>query len=393
MFDTLKALLPFRRMPEEQFQAERERILDAAPIPVFWLFGKTGSGKTSIIKNLTGAQEAEIGNGFRPQTKFSHEYDFPGPENPVVRFLDTQGLGEGNYDPQEDIRAFDSSAHVMIVTVRALDHALAEVVEPLKEMRQQSPQRPVLLAITHLHEAYPQQQHPNPDPFDNATIPDDLPGELGRSIRQQQQRFEGLVDGVVAIDFTKQEEGLHPPDFGSGRLKAALVHLLPAAYRQTLLNLDDAMKSLKDLTERRAMPFIISYSTMSATAAAVPIPWVDIPLVLAIQSHLVYKLAGLYGQEWNKHLMQTAASSVGGRLLTRMLIRGPLKVIPFAGMAANAGLAFAYTYAQGKAWCWYFSEMKAGHAPQPEDLERIWKEQISVATDLWKRHRDAEPGS
>ncbi len=159
MFDRLRSLLRFGQMPEEKFLNERERILEAAPIPVMWLFGKTGSGKTSIIKDLTGAEEAEIGNGFRPETKFSAEYDFPTSENPVIRFLDTRGLGEGNYDPQEDIDSFDKSADVVIVTARVMDHALANVVGPLNEMRRHNPERPVLLALTHLHEAYPQQQH------------------------------------------------------------------------------------------------------------------------------------------------------------------------------------------------------------------------------------------
>src|SRR5581483_431126 len=38
-----------------------ERLRQRAPIPVIWLFGKTQSGKTSIIKYLTGADDAEVG--------------------------------------------------------------------------------------------------------------------------------------------------------------------------------------------------------------------------------------------------------------------------------------------------------------------------------------------
>jgi len=53
------------------FDQQRRDAIKAAPIPLLWLFGKTGSGKSSIIRMLTGATEAEIGNGFRPQTKSS----------------------------------------------------------------------------------------------------------------------------------------------------------------------------------------------------------------------------------------------------------------------------------------------------------------------------------
>src|SRR5207245_4792870 len=57
-----------------------EKLRRRAPIPVIWLFGKTQSGKTSIIKYLTGADDAEVGEGFRPCTRFSREFQFPTPE-------------------------------------------------------------------------------------------------------------------------------------------------------------------------------------------------------------------------------------------------------------------------------------------------------------------------
>ena len=191
MFRKLKRWFPFRSLSDEEYRRERDRLLDRAPVPVFWLFGKTGSGKTSIVKYLTGAERAEIGGGFRPQTQRSEQYDFPAADAPLVRFLDTRGLGETRYDPAEDIRQFASTAHVVIVTVRAMDHALAEIVEPLRAIRKAAPTRPVLLALTCLHEAYPGQQHPQPDPFASALLPDQLPPDLRRSIAAQQERFAG----------------------------------------------------------------------------------------------------------------------------------------------------------------------------------------------------------
>src|ERR687888_1145815 len=94
-----------------------------ANAPVFWLLGKTQSGKTSVIKYLTGADQAEIGRGFRPCTRFSREYQFPTAEAPLITFLDTRGLDEPGYDPAEDLVRFHASAHVVIVTVKVLDHA------------------------------------------------------------------------------------------------------------------------------------------------------------------------------------------------------------------------------------------------------------------------------
>jgi len=389
MFRRLKRWLPFRSLSDEDYRRERDRLLDRAPLPVFWLVGKTGSGKTSIVKYLTGAERAEIGGGYRPQTQCSQQYDFPSTDAPLVRFLDTRGLGETRYDPAEDIQQFASSAHVVIVTVRAMDHALAEIVEPLRAIRKAAPLRPVLLALTCLHEAYPGQQHPQPDPFGSSPLPDSLPPDLQRSLAAQQERFAGLVDAVVPVDLTRPEDGFDELEFGGDRLKTALLAMLPAAFRQTLLTLHDSMKSLKDLNDRRALPHVIGHSMLAASAAAVPLPWVDIPVVTAIQSHLVYRLAGIYGQPLNVRTLLEMAGPIGGRLLARQVVRGTLKFIPFLGVAANAALAYAYTYGLGKACGWYFGQVRQGNAPSAQDLEQVWRDQLTQAAQAWKRHRGA----
>src|SRR6266481_3934234 len=81
----------FKRSDHEaQLHDTLQRLRERTPVPVFWLLGKTQSGKTSLIKYLTGADRAEIGKGFRPCTRFSSRYEFPTPEAPLVTFLDTR---------------------------------------------------------------------------------------------------------------------------------------------------------------------------------------------------------------------------------------------------------------------------------------------------------------
>lgn len=375
----------------EKFEREREKLLARAPVPSFWLFGKTGSGKTSIIKYLTGAKDAEIGTGYRPQTKFSQRYIFPSAESPLLEFLDTRGVGESGYDPAEDIAASDETTHLMIVTARIADHALNSVLDPLKRIRKAKPTRPVVLALTCLHDLYPQEQHPEPDPFETAETMgvaylNHLPETLRRSLEEQSRRFSGLVDEIVSVDLTKPNEGFKNSNFGGERLKAALIRWLPDAYRQTFLTMTDVMESLKDLHEERAMPYVISASTLAASAAAVPVPWIDIPVVMGVQSDLIRRLARLYEQEFDAQHFLQIAGAVGGRLVLRQLVRETLKVVPGVGQAANAALAFAATYALGKACCWYFGEKLMGHAPTREELQSVMKEQTALARDLWKKH-------
>ena len=71
--------------------------------PIVWLIGKVQSGKSSIIRVMTDSSAAEIGSGFKACTRTARVFDFPD-EVPILRFLDTRGLGEVSYDPAEDMR-------------------------------------------------------------------------------------------------------------------------------------------------------------------------------------------------------------------------------------------------------------------------------------------------
>ena len=414
MFDWLKSWFGLRPLSDDEFERKRNELVKKIPIPVFWLFGKTGSGKSSIVRFLTGSTQAEIGNGFQPKTRTSFEFDFPNSQQPLVRFLDTRGLGEIGYDPAEDLRAFDQSTHVVLVVVRVMDHALDEVVAGLTLIRAQRPARPVILVLTCLHEAYPFEQHPNPDPFpltplagDN-TVSNPSPEEsfgttaesatrlpsasasnptLARNLREQELRFQGLVDKIIPIDLTPEIEGFEQPNFGGRRLEESLIESLPAACRQALLHFDELRASLKNLNEHKALPTILTYSSLAATAAAAPLPWVDIPIVMGLQTRLVYLLAELYDQNMNASLLLQLAGAVGGRLALRFAIKAPLKLIPIVGQTANAAMAFAYTFSLGKACCWYFSEMKGGHVPSPADLEKVWAEQLQQAVAVWRTYQ------
>lgn len=390
VFPNVKSWFGLGKLSDAEFERQRIKLLAQQPIPVFWLYGKTGSGKTSIIRYLTGASDAEIGTGFRPCTQHSRMYDFPNGEQPVLKFLDTRGLGEIHYDPADDIREFEKLAHVVVVTVRVMDHSLSELIEPLRKIRAAAPQRHIILVPTCLHEAYPMEQHPSPDPFGSSPPwPDTLPSDLQRSLAEHARQFEGLYDAIVPIDFTRPEDGYGHQFFGGTRLVDALGASLPAAYRQAFLSVSDVRDSLQNLAVRQAMPLIVTYSSLAATAAAVPTPWLDIPVVMGLQTHLVYRLAELFGQKMQTDLLLKMAGAVGGRLLLRFAVRAPLKFIPFLGQTANAAIAFAYTYSLGQACCWYFGEIKAGHMPSAEELNQVWSEQLQSAMVTWKSHRNS----
>jgi uncharacterized protein (DUF697 family) len=378
---------------EEEVRERLDRLRQQAPTPVFWLIGKTQSGKTSLIRYLTGAERAEIGKGFQPCTRFSSKYVFPTEQAPLLCFLDTRGLDEPGYDPAEDIARFNTEAHVVVVEIKALDHAQQNVLSALKRIRAAQPRRPVLLILTCLHEAYPQQQHLLPYPFGpNAQLPDPVPDQLASltaSIAEHRSQFEGLVDRIVAVDLTPAEEGFNDPDYGGESLRQALVEFLPAAQAQTLRTLEVASKELQDLYAGRALPTILGYSTLAGTAGAIPIPFVDLALISGVQTRMVYELARLYGQPLSVRRLGELASTLGLGLLSRQAGRELIKVIPglgtVIGSMAGGALAAASTFALGKAFCYYYRAVLEGHVPDPEDLRRYYKDQLDEAETAWKK--------
>jgi uncharacterized protein (DUF697 family) len=414
MFEKLKRV--FSTKPrDEQLQQRLDELRKRTPRPVFWLFGKTQSGKTSLIKFLTGAEDAEIGQGFRPCTRFSRQYEFPTPEAPLLTFLDTRGMDEPGYDAAEDIARFNELAHVVVVTVKVLDHALENVLVNLRKIREAQPTRPVILALTCLHEAYPQQQHPQPYPFaevrsakaDFRFVPP-APEQTGNgqagaepavtnlytSLEEQRRRFEGLVDATVPIDLTPPVEGFNDPNYGGETLKQVLLDALPAAYRQTMITLDEATHELQDLYAQHALPHILGYSSLAASAGSIPIPWLDLLVIPGIQTRMVYHLAQFYGQPLTANRFLELAGSMGLGVIVRQAVRELVKFIPYVGSVAGYALAGASTFALGKAFCYYYSAVHKGHVPKPEDLRRYYQEQLAVAEKHWtemrKHQKEAE---
>lgn len=366
-------------------------MLKQASVPTIWLYGKTGSGKSSIIQFLTGVSEAEVGNGYRPCTENSRLFSFPDEELPVVRFLDTRGVGEAGYDSTHDFNAASEMSQLIIVTVRARDHANDQVVGPLRKTRRAHRDRPVLLAITCLHDLYPGQQHPNPDPFDSdevslpSDLPNSLPDELRRSLATQFQTWEGLYDQAVAIDLTPPYEGFDDSNFGGERLKNHVIDLMPSAYRQKLIELDRMSAVFATAHQRKAHRIVLAHSITAATAAAVPAPWVDIPFVLGVQSFLAHRLARLNHHKLDAATIANVTAAIGSRVALRMGIREALKIIPWVGSIVNAAAAFAFTYATGWAWNWYFQQVNQGHVPSREELRSVYQDQLQRATELWKK--------
>ena len=142
------------------------------------------------------------------------------------------------------------------------------------------------------------------------------------------------------------------------------------------------------------MPYIHSSATLAATAALAPIPWVDIPVVAAIQTRMVYAIARVYQQQGSiqKLLEMFAAAGIG--FAARLGVRELLKFIPYVGTIAGgilgAAMAYSYTYAIGRACCWYYSSVQAGHEPTQAEISRVFQDHWNEGKEIWKSIRQTQ---
>ena len=192
----------------------------------------------------------------------------------------------------------------------------------------------------------------------------------------------------MPVDLTRPEEGFLEPNFGGEVLKNELAALLPQAYRQSLLMLEEAMKGLSDAFSHHALPHILGYSSLAATAGAVPVPFLDLLLLPAIQAQMIYHLARLYGQPLSGTRFLELASSLGLGLIMRQASREILKLIPYVGSIAGGLVAGASTLALARPSA-TTTAVHHGQVPKPEDLRRYYQRSFSRPNSFCVSNRKA----
>jgi uncharacterized protein (DUF697 family) len=358
------------------------------PLPVVWLIGKAQAGKTSIVHALTGSASAEIGNGFQPCTRTARFYDFPA-EAPVVRFLDTRGLGEVAYDPAEDIHYCESQAHLVLGVMKATDIRQDAVFEVLRQVRKRHAEWPVLIAQTGLHEAYPPSgEHVLPYPYDQLPWPPYIPHDLARALTAQRDRLGTLPGSApvhwTPIDLTLPGDGWEPVDYGLEALWVAIGEVSALGLQARLRG--DA--GVRDVYARAAHPQIVGHALVAAGIGALPL--VDLVGAPAVQAKLLHSLATLYGQSWDRRQVSEffglLGLGIGASYVARLLGREVIKLIPgwgpTIGAMWGATASGTTTYALGKTASAYFLSRREGHPIDAAAIRRIYTEALASGASI-----------
>jgi uncharacterized protein (DUF697 family) len=363
--------------------------------PVVWLLGKVQSGKTSIVRAITGSDAAAIGEGYKACTRTARVFDFPA-EAPAVRFLDTRGLGEVSYDPSEDMGFCEGQAHLILLVMKALDQEQVAVVRAVESVRSRHPDWPIVVAQTSLHEGYaPAQGHPDPYPFDHEGMycgpAGALPADLLRSLAHQRTLLSGIPGRapviLVPLDFTRESDALAPANYGYEALMAALLRAAPAALAAVLREVSEASSRTR---AGKAHPYVLGCAAAAAALDLVPVAGaIAVP---GVQAAMLQSLAQIYGVEWSRRTISEFAGALGAGLVVRTLsafgIRELAKLVPAygqtAGAAAAAATSFATTYALGKAACHFLARRQLGSIDQAA-MQEVYAEALSKAFTLARR--------
>lgn len=353
--------------------------------PVLWMLGKVQSGKTAIIHAITRHPEAAIGAGFKPCTRHARQFEFP-PELPMIRFIDTRGLGELDYHPEEDLQMLEQQADALVVVVRALDPQQKQILSQLRQIRQRQPDWPVVVVLTRLHDAYPDRRdHP-----DYATLYDapDLV-DLQRALYSQQAQFSDLPGKgrvhTVAVDFTRVEDGFTDPDFGLEALLDVLDQVLEDAQRQLLRTLTKARGNHR---MAQLNPHLVGYAMAAGLTDMIPVA--GLVTVPTLQGKMLHTVGRFHDQSWDRRTLKEFSASLGsGALLgigASFGARQLGKLIPVYGQSVGAlaagSASAAVTYALGRAASYYLEQKALGH-DDPAGVAREYQGSLKEAWQLF----------
>jgi uncharacterized protein (DUF697 family)/GTP-binding protein EngB required for normal cell division len=352
------------------------------------LIGKPQAGKSSIVRSLTGVSAEIVGQGFRPHTQHTQRYAYPSEDLPLLIFTDTVGLGDINQETQAIIQELildlqqekqSRGARILILTVKINDFATETLRQIAAELRKKFPDIPCLLVVTCLHEVYP------PATDDHPAYPPEFT-EVDRPYTEIKKAFAGIYDRAVMVDFTLEEDGYNPVFYGLEKFRDTLAELLPEAEARAIYELlnTETGDTIGNLYRDVARRYMLAFSIMAGTLAAVPLPLATMPVLTTLQVSMVTLLGRLYGQNLSPSQAGGIVSAIAGGFLAQAIGRELVKFIPGLGSAIAASWATAYTWSLGESACVYFGDVMGGRKPDPKKIQKVMQQTFKEAKERFK---------
>lgn len=329
-------------------------------LPAIWVLGKTGAGKSTFIAELTQFMDIDIGNGYAPCTQGISEYQFPR-DRPLIRFFDTQGLGEAGYDATDDIADLMVKAHMIVVLMKIDDADQSEVLQTLKVALKNQKDMPILVLHTGIE-----------------FLSD---SECSRVVQSRTQLIAEICKTEVKhleLDFKGARVGLE-------QMFNALSDVLPLLQLKLL---NKHASSIEDQRFALIQNEILWYSSTAAGVALVP--FAGATAVVGVQAKMMHSVAEQNGVDWNRQTLMSFASAIGtGFVLQKLTFFGGrtfISALPWVGSALNAVVAFGSTYAFGRVMHYYLYHWSRGEEVTQKELREVYSQAFKEARTARKNN-------
>jgi uncharacterized protein (DUF697 family) len=144
---------------------------------------------------------------------------------------------------------------------------------------------------------------------------------------------------------------VHAPP-GSGFPLDEIAHTIARALGERATPLAARLPVLRDAVVNR---LIAQFSRQNGiVGAAVFVPGADLPVLTLNQIRMLMRIADAYGFELDRQRIPEVLGTIGGGFGFRAVARSLLGVVPVAGWAVKAGIAYGGTRALGEAARRYF---------------------------------------
>jgi uncharacterized protein (DUF697 family) len=335
------------------------------------IFGKTGTGKSTLVNAIFGDDVAATGVG-RPVTTGLDYYVHP---NGVLGVYDSRGFETGEagdriLDALEGIvsdtrrAGVDEQIHTAWYTLRWSDRRFEEHQAAFVR-RLAGLGLPVVFVLTQVPCNAQGQIHE--EALELATYVDSmgLPLAAGGRAHLTNAKADTFLGSVV---------------FGLDELLDATFDTIPQAASAAL----SAAQQIDWGRKRQAAKKIIGASASSALATgATPIPFSDAALLVPLQIGMIAKLTAAYGTSMPSARLGSLVGSLmlagGATTAGRWMVSSLLRVVPGgqpAAMVISGTVAASMTTAMGWAWVAVLERYLAGDLTDDDSVKRYFAEEF-----------------
>jgi uncharacterized protein (DUF697 family)/predicted GTPase len=369
---------------------EIERLITEARPPVFYLLGRSGHGKSSLLNALAGREVARVGD-VRPQTPGADPYFISFAEVFAEwQVVDSRGIFEtpvgdrGGIDPVEqvkqDIRRYRPDVILHVVTAseaRTLANdfrVFAEIQRGIvKDFGAAIPTVMVLTKVDILGdpEAWPPAEHPR-----KAAQIKDLLDYVGSDVLGGSPRRinpNSVLDGYTLS--AREYVGIIPASVLPNRrwnVETVADFVGRHLPESAILDYAQALQR-KELLRRVSTSMTRRFSAAASGIGTAPVPIADIAVLTPLQVLLVALIAGLSCRRFSldaaAEFTTATGVNVGVAFVAREGARAAVKLLPGFGSAVSGAIAGGTTYGIGKSAEAYFF---AGEIRSPARFVREW---------------------